>query len=441
MPFPTPLYDPPSGWEGWTALDPANRDSNGDLDVTPGSYKIVGETVTFSGSNDGFRIRMTTAGTYNFVVWGCEFVGNQQNTNSNPKALTFRDDGGDTTVGMIHIEGCEAGGSGLAEAFDFDCPGMDVQMVNNRVDNLYVESAAHVDGTGGFSTSHPDGVQTYGGVTSLDIDGLTVNTPYQGLFFKADHGDHPNHDVSLSRVDIAFTLAGDGTDESRNAIRLDDTTGGDLLVDMTAGREVWIDAASGGGASISGKLQIDAANGSFRSVTTGTDGVGPYGTYPDRLYDLADGVTQARIYEGSPASEYVPSVDVGIGYTDPRVATDGNPPVVDPIADRTYTVDSGTHDIGGTVTDDETNTVALVSPPAWASLVDHADNTFTVTVDTAGQSPATTTLTVRATSPTDGTGDATFDVTMTAVPVDTGVWVVAADGGTLTPYRMTLTID
>lgn len=77
-------------------------------------------------------------------------------------------------TGTVFVEGVRLSSSSgsLTEGIDLDEPTATVVLENDRVDHL----------TGSYATNHADGLQTWAGPRKLLIDGLSIDTGYQGMF-------------------------------------------------------------------------------------------------------------------------------------------------------------------------------------------------------------------------------------------------------------------
>lgn len=98
------------------------------------------------------------------------------------------------TTGTVHIEGISITGAPLTQfdGIDINAPQATVQLENVRISNVW----------GSFTSEHADAVQTWGGVKSLEIDGLSASGDYQGLTIQPDLG--PVGHVQVENTDLTL---------------------------------------------------------------------------------------------------------------------------------------------------------------------------------------------------------------------------------------------
>ena len=107
------------------------------------------------------------------------------------RALALRDQ-----TGTVHVEGLliDNAGGDLAEGIQIAAPAATVQLQNVRVEGVHARDET------GFSDTHPDLVQVWGGVEQLRVHNFTGVTRYQGFFLKPDRNRIGR--VLLSNVNV-----------------------------------------------------------------------------------------------------------------------------------------------------------------------------------------------------------------------------------------------
>jgi hypothetical protein len=141
-----------------------------------------------------------------------------------PAAADQIDNGADDTdtaiyvkgaTGVVHIEGLLINADPDVEydGIDINAPQATVQVENVRMEDLY----------GSQTTEHADAIQTWGGVKSLDVDGLTADGDYQGLTISPALGSVGTADIR--NVDL--------TDDARPAPLASLTVGGGIMIWLT----------------------------------------------------------------------------------------------------------------------------------------------------------------------------------------------------------------
>jgi hypothetical protein len=105
-------------------------------------------------------------------------------------------------TGIVHVEGVLIDGSDLGEGIDLDQrKGSTVQIENVRILGIHARDEV------GFSDTHPDVIQTWGGPAVLRIDRFIGTTDYQGFYLDPTQYDK-NADIRLAdfrNVDITGT--------------------------------------------------------------------------------------------------------------------------------------------------------------------------------------------------------------------------------------------
>lgn len=184
------------------------------------------------------------------IVWIGGHIQINKESFSTPKpraisrrALAIADNPETSIVGReVHIEGLLIDGNDLSEGIDTACPSARVTLQNVRIDQVRLRGCDDRDGTGGYNTSHPDIVQTWGSHNGLRVDGLTGSSNYQGLFLKEDVKNAKHANVYFRRINVQAISFPDEADPSYShaghaMIALYKNKSGQLFVDNGT---VWV---------------------------------------------------------------------------------------------------------------------------------------------------------------------------------------------------------
>jgi len=196
----TPLtWQPPAGWQnyttftipasGWTVeevnhpINPVRKivlDNNTDYRILAPN-KIVGRVNIQGGRN---------------IVW----IGGHIEINAGggsparhplgdaPNRWGVRiNDGAPNRI--VFIEGLRIDGDDLAEGFGLACPNSHIYLQNIAIGTIRFRGFDDRDGTGSYDdgqppNNHPDLISNFGGYKSLQVDGFSGRTQYQGFFLR-----------------------------------------------------------------------------------------------------------------------------------------------------------------------------------------------------------------------------------------------------------------
>lgn len=302
-------------FSGYVTLALSDRGNNIDLDDAK-DYRLVAPSTPITGHTN---IR----GGRNIVWIGGQIRIDWQGTAASAvsrRAITFRDNGGETDGRVIHIEGLYADGSDLTEGIDLAVPSAVVQIQNVRIEKLVTRGSDDLNGSGSYSSaSHPDLLQPWGGAREIRVDGLTGRSGYQHLWMLADplRSTDRAYFRRVNTEGISYVGADDGMTYVSH-------TGWGTSVDWTPqllldSGTVWHKSHQSGG-TFSDSFASDY------TVEIATDALGTYAYYPTtavnrfgkQLVRNFEDTGSGRTYSGlPPGGDYVRREDVGIDYVSP----------------------------------------------------------------------------------------------------------------------------
>jgi hypothetical protein len=241
------------------------------------------------------RRGLALVGGRNVVMIGGEIFIPHQGPNPTINARRALHVSGAT--GVVHIEGVLMHGDDISEGIQTSAPDAIVQIQNVGIFNVHARDQK------GFTDNHPDIIQTWGSVGALRVDGLTGETDYQGLFFKADYNG-PHGPVELHNVNVR------GLPTARYLVWTSNQGGG--YPDVTL-ENVWVEAspARAGGFAMSVWPDANGAHPYRLQVGTNGDGV-ETGSWP-----AAVGVTGEVSAGRPPGGDFVRAEAIGVGYRSP----------------------------------------------------------------------------------------------------------------------------
>jgi hypothetical protein len=252
------------------------------------------------------------------------------------RCLTLRDDGGETSGRIVHIEGWYADGPDLTEGINLATPSAVVQIQNVRIERVVArgyEDLADLNAYDGKG-SHPDVLQPFGGAKEIRIDRFTGRSGYQHLWLRWNPPkDPPVHDKKyfFRRVNteaVSYVAADDGKTYYGHSgwgwyryesprLFLEDGT-------------VWhkhhplASTATFKGSFQNKEWTVDRDPDYEPQIAA--DATGTYGYYRDEATNANgrpavrnfDDSAPGRVYSGiPPGGDYVPKGSVGIGYASP----------------------------------------------------------------------------------------------------------------------------
>jgi hypothetical protein len=192
------------------------------------------------------------------------------------------------STGTVHVEGLLLHGDDISEGIQINAPAAIVQIQNVAIRNVHARDQVR------FSDNHPDVLQTWGGVGELRVDGLTGESDYQGLFFKADYNG-PHGPVHLRNVNLRAMPT------TRYQFWMDGTGGGYPTVTLS---DVWVEPAPNRSFGKTVWPDVDHAEHPVRIA----EGAASWPTLP------VSGVVR----QGTPpGGDFVPVATVGLGYASP----------------------------------------------------------------------------------------------------------------------------
>jgi hypothetical protein len=197
------------------------------------------------------------------------------------------------STGTVHVEGLLLHGDDISEGIQINAPSAVVQIQNVSVRNVHARDQVR------FSDNHPDVIQTWGGVGELRVDGLTGESDYQGLFFKADFNG-PHGRVRLRNVNLRAMPT------TRYQFWMDGTGGGYPTVTLDG---VWVQPGPNRSFGKTVWPDVDHAQHPVRIV----DGAASWPTLP---------VTGVVRQGTPPGGDFVPASSVGLGYVSPGYASE-----------------------------------------------------------------------------------------------------------------------
>ena len=220
---------------------------------------------------------------------------------------------------IIHLEGFLSHGYYVSGDIQTNCPRQSCKVQNCRVEQ---GMWGRQTGLGDPAGPHPDGIQLWGGVKELRVDGLTVLSTYQGLQINEDLDTVGN--IYLRNINVRKRPVGSNTEAGQEAPRQYPNylvwTGGSDDIYVEDGT-VWIDHPHRAFDGSDANLPVWPETG----WVSGTDGTGTYGQWPGRtapgVRNWAD-TADAKLYEGTPPNgDFVLSSNVGFNnYTSPGYA-------------------------------------------------------------------------------------------------------------------------
>lgn len=318
-------------YSGYVTVDLAAGGGTIDLDDSK-DYRLVPPSTPISGHTD-------VEGGRNIVTMGghCHIPDKGHGASAiSRRCITFRDDGGETSGRVIHLEGWYADGPDLTEGIDLAVPSAIVQIQNVRIEKIVARGADDLMEQNDYAGegSHPDLLQPFGGAKEIRIDKFTGRSGYQHFWLRWDSPEDPpveDKKYFFRRVNteaVSYSAADDGKTyyghsgwgwykDQTPRLFLDDGT-------------VWHKHHPGS--------YTATFKGSFRNEEWTTDedpdyepqiaadSIGTYAYYSDKATNVNglpavrnfDDTAPGRIYSGLPPNgDYVPKGSVGIGYVSP----------------------------------------------------------------------------------------------------------------------------
>lgn len=232
-------------------------------------------------------------GGHNVVAIGGHITIPWAGTNPGPsdrRALELKNQ-----TGTVHVEGLliDNQGGDLAEGIQIASPNAIVQIENVRVTDIHARDEV------GFTDTHPDVIQPWGGYRELRVDHLTGRSDYQGVFLKAESG------WSLGNTDL------------RNVNLIGLPTAHYLFWQEVATTpvtltNVWMNVSQTR-YPLGWSVYPDLAKPLGRVATLSADG--------SYVYWTSSNITGSIRGGSPPVGDYVPVGVAGVGYTSPGYAT------------------------------------------------------------------------------------------------------------------------
>ncbi len=361
-------WAPPAGWENYTPI----------------TVPLSGGVITFPRNDTDYRIvapwvvrgPVILRGGRNVVWIGGHIQIDRDDALKKDIAISapdrrgiLIDDGqapGVAAGRVVFIEGIRLDGNDLSEGVDIKAPNAHIYLQNIGIDTVRHRGFDDRDSTGPYSKNlptkgHPDLVEPFGGFLSLNIDGLSGSTNYQGLFLSTHVAPTPGTggDIRLRRIDMAAVELPDDVPGFRHAGHMGIVWYGDQIgqIFIDPGT-VWFQhhVNSGWGdvpgfrrvayRDAAGVIHLEAVPGNsdfvdnfgagsaFPNTTrdypygaiAGSDATGAFVTWSEAAV-LEDGrpavrdwagASQGRVYSGTPPhGSYVPVDSVGLEYDSP----------------------------------------------------------------------------------------------------------------------------
>jgi hypothetical protein len=147
-------------YSGYVTVDLAAGGGAVDLDDSK-DYHLVPPSTPISGHTD-------VEGGRNIVTMGghCHIPDKSHGASAiSRRCITFRDDGGETSGRVIHLEGWYADGPDLTEGIDLAVPSAVVQIQNVRIEKIVARGTDDLMDQNEYAGegSHPDLLQPFGG--------------------------------------------------------------------------------------------------------------------------------------------------------------------------------------------------------------------------------------------------------------------------------------
>jgi hypothetical protein len=324
----------PPGYPGYSGYASVTLSSSGgtlELDDDK-NYRLIPPSTPIEGHTD-------VRGGRNIVTMGghCHIPDRGYGASATSRrCLTFRDDGGETSGRILHIEGWYADGPDLTEGINLATPSAIVQIQNVRIERVVArghEDLADLDAYDGKG-SHPDLLQPFGGAKEIRVDKFTGRSGYQHFWLRWNPPTNPPvHDKRyfFRRVNteaVSYVAADDGKTYYGHSgwgwyryespqLFLEDGT-------------VWhrhhpLASTATFKGSFQNKEWTEDRNPDYEPQIA-ADSTGTYGYYLDKAINANgrpavrnfDDSAAGRVYSGiPPGGDYVPKGSIGIGYASP----------------------------------------------------------------------------------------------------------------------------
>ena len=395
-----PSLTPPTGWESFTPLDVS---AGGTIVLDNATdYKVVGQTAATKVLIRGGR-RVVVMGLTINVDDVAGWTTSSESSTCGLELQTYPSNGtGAAADAEFYIEGLLVQGNTLTQGIRLNAQSHAVKLVNYHVAGVRFDDCDHRDGTNGRSTNHPDAIQAYNGAfKSLDIDGMTAYSGYQGIFLRiGDSAGYPTdadaRPVTMRRTDLhAIEFTGsDGYDYAGHRMLWNYGHLGTTLFPITLDEDTYTDTYPSGSSGVwvkghihngwqpggfyrvrywdgsayvldpvpSGGLDVHAVAQGAASApdATGTDAVSDWASFSSGI--------SGKIRLGSPPDgEHVPAALTGATYDRAAFQTEGTsaqPTFTAPavVGGTTLTFTLQVTDSGGQVSNVDTVTVTALPP-------------------------------------------------------------------------------
>ncbi len=196
----------PAGWESYTPLD---LSAYGTHDIIRLPYDT-----DYLVRDQDHPTHITIRGGRNVVILGCKatsdhtdprYVSEYETTGIEVQDYpNGQDDAGNPPPAERHvyIVGCRLTGYTLTQGIRISAPSAHVHIGDVRVDLVRFGNCDHRDGTNNYTKNHPDLIQPYGGAKSIEIDGFSGYSGYQGITLKVDNVSEAP-EVTMRRVCVS----------------------------------------------------------------------------------------------------------------------------------------------------------------------------------------------------------------------------------------------
>jgi hypothetical protein len=318
-------------YPGYVSVTLSTKGGTLDLDDTK-DYRLIPPSTPIEGHTD-------VRGGRNIVSMGghCHIPDAGYGASAiSRRCITFRDNSGEVSGRIIHIEGWYADGPDLTEGINLATPSAIVQIENIRIERVVArgyEDLADLKAYHGKG-SHPDLLQPFGGAKEIRVDRFTGRSGYQHFWLRWNPPEHPpvqDKKYFFRRVNseaVSYVAADDGkTYSGHSGWGWYKYESPQLFLDHGT---VWhkhdprASTATFKGSFQNKEWTVDR-NPDYEPQIA-ADSIGTYGYYLDKAINAngrpavrnLDDTGPGRVYSGiPPGGDYVLKGSVGIGYASP----------------------------------------------------------------------------------------------------------------------------
>jgi hypothetical protein len=326
------------GYPGYVSVALSAGGGTLDLDDTK-DYRLIPPSTPIQGHTD---IR----GGRNIVTIGghCHIPDGGYGASAiSRRCITFRDNSGEVSGRIIHIEGWYADGPDLTEGINIATPSAVIQIENIRIEKVVARGYEDLTDRKAYhgKGSHPDLLQPFGGAKEIRVDKFTGRSGYQHFWLRWYPPEHPpvqDRRYFFRRVNteaVSYVAADDGKSYyGHSGWGWYKHQSPQLFLE---GGTVWHKHHPlASTATFKGSFQNKewtADRDPDYEPQIATDSTGTHGYYLDRAVNVNgrpavrnfDDTGPGRVYSGiPPEGDYVLKGSVGIGYTSPGYGSSGH---------------------------------------------------------------------------------------------------------------------